>query len=154
MATTPPHDNSSPRDMSSPHDMSLPRDDAPEQTAELRRLQRWKGPRPYAPHVLGEDAVTLFNAHIKKRHARFGMLSAAWDTLVPTMFHERTYLASFVRGTLTVNVDSSAHLYEFKQLLLAGLEDQLLLACRNGGLKKILLKRGRIDAGGMTREPD
>ena len=48
---------------------------------------------------------------------------------------------------LTVIVDSSAHLYELKQLLLAGLQQQLLLACKSTGLKKITLKPGRTDPG-------
>ena len=134
--------------------MSPPPDDTPEQTAELRRLQRWKGARPYHPHVLGEDAIALFNTQIKKRHARFGKLSEAWEALVPAMFQPHTYLASFARGTLTVNVDSSPHLYELKQLLLAGLVDQVLLMCAGSGLRKIVLKRGRADPSAMTLEPD
>ncbi len=115
--------------------------------AELRRLFRWKSPKPYTPHVLGEDAVELFNSQIKKRHAKFGKLSEAWETLVPAMFQEHTMLASFVRGVLVVHVDSSPHLYELKQLMLAGVEDQLLLACRGEGLKKLTLKRGKLDPG-------
>jgi len=47
------------------------------------------------------------------------------------------------RGTLMVLVDSSSHLYELKQLLLAGLDQQLLLACKSTGLRKISLKAGR-----------
>ena len=46
-------------------------------------------------------------------------------------------------GTLTVVVDSASHLYELKQLLLAGLERQLLLACSASGLRKVVLRRGR-----------
>lgn len=118
-----------------------------ENDAELRRLFRWKSNKPYTPHVLGEDAIELFNSQIKKRHAKFGKLSEAWDTLVPALFQEHTMLASFVRGVLVVHVDSSPHLYELKQLMLAGLEDQLLLACRGEGLKKVTLKRGKIDPG-------
>lgn len=116
-----------------------------EADAELRRLFRWKSAKPYTPHVLGEDAIELFNTRIKKRHAKFGKLAEAWETLVPALFQEHTMLASFVRGTLTVHVDSSPHLYELKQLMLAGLEDQLLLACRGEGLKKLTLKRGKLD---------
>jgi hypothetical protein len=118
-----------------------------EADAELRRLFRWKTSRPYTPHVLGEEAIELFNTQIKKRHAKFGKLSEVWDTLVPQLFQEHTMLASFVRGILTVHVDSSPYLYELKQLMLAGLEDQLLLACRGEGLKKVTLKRGKIDPG-------
>ena len=33
--------------------------------------------------------------------------------------------------------------YELKQLLLAGLQQQLLLACSSSGLRKIALRRGR-----------
>lgn len=124
------------------------------ETAELRRLQHWKGPRPSNAHVLGEDALELFNDQIKKRHAKFGKLAEAWDALVPSIFQPHTYLATFARGTLCVNVDSSSHLYELKQLMLSGLEDQLLLACRSAGLKKVTLKRGKADPGSMVREPD
>jgi hypothetical protein len=85
---------------------------------------------------------------------KFGKLAEVWDALIPAMFQPHTYLATFARGTLTVNVDSSAHHYELKQLMLAGLEDQLLLACRGCGLKKIVLKRGQADPGSMVREPD
>ena len=125
-----------------------------ERTAELKRLQRWKATRVYTPHVLGEDAIDLFNGQIKKRHAKFGKLAEAWETLIPALFQQHTYLATYVRGTLTVHVDSSPHLYELKQLLLSGLQDQLMLACRGEGLKKILLKRGQADPGSMVREPD
>jgi len=52
-------------------------------------------------------------------------------------------LESFTRGTLAVVVDSSPHLYEMKQLLLSGLQKQLLIACKSTGLKKINLKPGR-----------
>ena len=131
---------------------SLPSD--AERTAELKRLTRWKGTRAYTPHVLGEDAIELFNKDIKKRHSKFGKLAECWESRVPAIFQQHTYLATFVRGTLTVHVDSSAHLYELKQLMLAGLEQQLLLACHGEGLRKITLKRGLADPGSMVREPD
>lgn len=113
----------------------------------LRRLVRWRTtPEPFSVN-LGELAVEQFNREIRKRHDKFGKLAEAWNTLVPELFAEHCYLVTFVRGTLTVNVDSSAHLFELKQLLLAGLEDQILLACRPAGLKKIVLKRGKADGG-------
>jgi hypothetical protein len=56
-------------------------------------------------------------------------------------------LESLNRGTLTVIVDSASHLYELKQLLLAGLQDQLLLACRSTGLRKVALRPGQWYAG-------
>ncbi len=116
------------------------------ESAELRRLQKWKQNRAYTPDLLGEQAIEVFNTEIKKRQLKFGKISEAWNTLLPSIFADHAYLASFTRGTLTVLVDSSAHLFELKQLMLAGLEDQLLLACRSAGLKKIALKRGAPDA--------
>jgi hypothetical protein len=109
---------------------------------ELQRLQKWKGTRAYTPDLLGEQAVELFNHDIKKKHQKFGRLSEVWVALIPPMICDHTSLASFARGTLTIHVDTSAHLYELKQMLLAGLEDQMLLACRSAGLKKISIKRG------------
>ena len=92
--------------------------------------------------MLGQEALELFESHIRKKHEKFGGLSTAWNTLVPDMLARHCSLAAFTRGTLTVNVDSSSHLYELKQLMLAGLETQLLVACRGQGLRKIALKRG------------
>ncbi len=46
-----------------------------------------------------------------------------------------------------------SHLYELKQLLLAGLEQQLLLACKAAGLRKINLRPGRwYDASDVASE--
>jgi hypothetical protein len=42
-----------------------------------------------------------------------------------------------------VLVDSASHKYELSQLLLAGVEKQLVLACKTAGLRKIVLKPGR-----------
>ena len=66
-----------------------------------------------------------------------------WEVLVPEKLAEHCALESLYRGQLTVIVDSSAHLYELKQLLLAGLQQQLLLACKSAGLRKINLRAGR-----------
>ena len=40
-------------------------------------------------------------------------------------------------------VDSSSHLYELRTLLLSGLQQQVLIACKSTGLRKINLKHGR-----------
>ena len=63
--------------------------------------------------------------------------------LIPEPLLARCALESFHRGRLTVIVDSAPHLYQLKQLLLAGLEVQMLAACRGAGLRRITLKRGR-----------
>jgi hypothetical protein len=67
--------------------------------------------------------------------------------LIPEALNDHCSLESFHRGNLTVIVDSSPHLYELKQLLLAGLQQQILLACKSTGLHKIALKPGRWYAG-------
>jgi hypothetical protein len=70
-------------------------------------------------------------------------LAEAWSRLVPEALSDHCALESFHRGTLTVMVDTASHLYELKQVLLAGLQQQLVIACRSAGLQKISLKPGR-----------
>lgn len=110
---------------------------------EFDQLQRVKRQPPKAFDALGPAVVEFFKGSVQKRHDKFGKLADAWATLVPELLAEHACLESFARGTLTVLVDSASHLYDLKQLLLAGLEKQLLLACRSAGLKKIVLKKGR-----------
>lgn len=118
----------------------------------LRRQVRWKSTPAYTPPLLGEQAVELFNKQIKRRHERFGAIGSAWTTLVPAYFQDHTFMASFTKGVLTIHVDSSAHLYELRNLMLAGLEQQLKLAAAGAGLRQIKLKRGPLEA--PLPEPD
>jgi Dna[CI] antecedent DciA-like protein len=111
--------------------------------AELRRLSRVKRTSRAPEPMLGPDMVEFFKRSIQKRQTKFTKIGECWGTLVPETFCEHTSLESFTKGTLTVLVDSASHLYELKQLLLAGLERQLLIACKSTGLRKISLKRGR-----------
>jgi hypothetical protein len=110
---------------------------------EFDRLQRVKHAPPKPFDALGGEVVEFFKHSVQKRQSRLGRIAESWAALVPQLLAEHCCLESLSRGTLTVLVDSSAHLYDLKQLLLAGLEQQLLLACRQAGLKKIALKRGR-----------
>jgi hypothetical protein len=111
--------------------------------AELRRLSRVKRTnRPIEPN-LGPELVEFFKKSIQKRQTKFAKIGECWAAIVPETFCEHTSLESFSKGTLTVLVDSASHLYELKQLLLAGLQQQLLLACKSAGLRKIQLKRGQ-----------
>ena len=123
------------------------------QDAELRRLARVKGAPSRETPLVGEDIVAFFKQNVQKRQTKMGKIGEAWATLVPEMLQEHSCLESFTRGTLTVLVDSSSHLYDLKQLLLAGLEKQIVLACKSTGLKKIALKAGRWyeEAGGEKR---
>ena len=111
--------------------------------AELRRLDRVKRVDRAAGAALGPEMVQFFRQSVEKRHTKLGQIAHCWGVIIPEMFSEHCALESYVRGTLTVTVDSSPHLYELKQLLLAGLQQQLLLACKSAGLRKINLKHGR-----------
>jgi hypothetical protein len=110
---------------------------------QLQRLQKVKQSAPPPVDKLGGEMVNFFKQCVAKRQTKLGKIAEAWGTLVPASLTEHCALESLSRGTLTVVVDSSSHLYELKQLLLAGIQQQLLLACKSAGLRKITLKSGR-----------
>ena len=111
--------------------------------AELSRLNRVKQLPPRDTPKLGMDLISFFKHSVEKRQSRLGKIATSWGRLVPETLTDHCALESFHRGTLTVIVDSSSHLYELKQVLLAGLQQQLLIACKSSGLSKITLKHGR-----------
>jgi hypothetical protein len=109
----------------------------------LQRLQKVKQSAPPPPMKLGEEMVSFFRQSVEKRQTRLGKIALAWQELVEEGLCDHCALESLHRGTLTVVVDSSAHLYQLKQLLLSGVEKQLVLRCKSTGLRKIVLKPGR-----------
>ncbi len=111
--------------------------------ATFRRLARVKQSGPRVIPLLGPEMVAFFKGSVQNRQGKLAKIADCWGQLVPEMLSAHCALDSFSRGTLTVTVDTSSHLYELKQLLLAGLQDQLKLACASSGLKKIALKQGR-----------
>lgn len=111
--------------------------------AELRRLSRVKHKEKGGAASLGAEIVGFFKHQVQKRQTRFGKIADCWAQIIPPPLQEHCALESLVRGSLTVLVDSSSHLYDLKQLLLAGLEKQLLFACGSTGLRKIVLRSGR-----------
>jgi hypothetical protein len=111
--------------------------------AELQRVHRVKQIADRPTDALGPELLAFFNQSVAKRQTKMAKVSDCWCRLVPETLSDHCALESLIRGTLTVLVDSSAHLYELKQLLLAGLEQQLLLAGRATGLRKITLRPGR-----------
>jgi len=113
------------------------------QEAELRRLHRFKQMSSDSAAQLGQEMIAFFKQSVQKRQSKLGKIAECWAQLVPETLLAHCALESYTRGQLTVIVDSSSHLYELKQLLLAGLQQQLLLACKSGGLRKITLKPGR-----------
>ncbi len=110
--------------------------------AVLRRMDHFKRVPEMSAPSLGPELLDFFQ-RVQKLQKKFGRLADIWEVLVPDLLREHTALESFSRGTLTVLVDSSPHLYELKQLLLAGLEKQFLSACKAQGLRKITLRSGR-----------
>jgi Dna[CI] antecedent, DciA len=115
----------------------------PPEYAELQRLHRVKQVAPETMDALGPELLAFFKTSVAKRQTKMADVSEFWCRLVPETLCDHCALEGFVRGSLTVLVDSSSHLYELKQLLLAGLEQQLLIACRSAGLRKIVLRQGR-----------
>jgi hypothetical protein len=111
--------------------------------ASFRRMARVKQPSPVAFSTLGDDLVAFYKHSVQKKQSKFGKIAEAWSQLIPETLLGHTCLESFHAGTLKVLVDSSSHLYELKTVLLAGLEKQILLACRSAGLRKVSLKIGR-----------
>ena len=118
--------------------------------AALRRVARVKQVKTTVGSALGPELVGFFKNSVQKRHTKLGQIGECWARLVPELLNEHCALEGFSRGTLTVIVDSSSHLYQLKTLLLAGLQQQILVACASSGLKKIALKPGRWydDTGG------
>ena len=111
--------------------------------SELTRLARVKNASTEPAELLGPEMVSFFRQSVDKRQNKFCRIAEAWASLVPPALSDHCALESFARGALVVLVDSASHLYELKQLLLAGLQQQLLLACKSAGLRKVTLKPGR-----------
>ena len=121
---------------------------------ELSRIHGFKSRDLTVGNPLGPELIGFFKQSVAKRQVKLVQIAECWGCLVPATLNDHCALEALNRGTLTVLVDSSAHLYELKQLLLAGLQDQLLLACRSTGLRKISLKPGRwYDPESEARAP-
>ena len=110
---------------------------------ELARLARVKASPAGLPDALGPELISFFKTSVQKRQTKLERVADCWSQLVPELLNEHCALEGFSRGTLTVLVDTASHLYELKQLLLAGLEKQLVAACKGAGLRKVALRRGR-----------
>ena len=110
---------------------------------EIHRLQRVKSHQPPAACALGEQMIDFFKQSVVRRQTKLAAIAQSWVQLVPPMLSDHCALDGYTRGSLTVMVDSASHLYELRQLLLAGLQDQLLMACKGAGLRKITLRPGR-----------
>ena len=119
---------------------------------ELARLHRVKQAAHAPTPQLGPALIDFFKHAVDKRQTKFATIAGCWEKLIPATLLEHCALESFHAGTLKVIVDSSSHLYEMKQLLLSGLQDQILLACKSAGLRRITLKLGRWYEGEDSRD--
>lgn len=113
-----------------------------EKEAEFVRMARVKTVTRRQVPALGDSLVQFYKGTVQ-RTRKFAGIGQVWETLVPPDVNEHCCLDAFRAGTLTVLVDSSPQLYRLKQLLLGGLQKQMLELCRAQGLKKITLKPGR-----------
>jgi hypothetical protein len=119
---------------------------------ELQQLHRHKSCVQPLASPLGPELIDFFKQSVIRRQTKLVKVAETWSGLVPKILSEHCALESFSRGTLMVMVDSSSHLYELKQVLLSGLEKQLLFACKASGLRKITLRPGRWYEGESTND--
>jgi len=120
---------------------------------QLKRLAHYRRQDRVEALPLGAEMISFFKQSVAKRQTKVGKIAEVWGVLVPEHLSDHCALESYTRGTLSVLVDSSSHLYEMKQLLLSGLQQQLLMACKSAGLRKITLRAGRwyADADGQPK---
>ena len=122
--------------------------------AELERLAGFKQIKRAAPTRLGPQMTQFFKQSVQRQQGKLARIAECWAQLVPESLSKNCCLESLHRGVLTVLVDNASQLYELKQLLLAGLDKQLLLVCQSAGLKMRSRRRGPGSAGagaGMRR---
>lgn len=121
--------------------------------SELKRLHDCKKRVHPMMAAFGPELLDFFKTGIQKRHTKLSAIAECWSQVIPESFQDHCSLESFSAGTLKVIVDSSSHLYELNQLLKAGIQQQLMLACKSSGLRKITLKLGRwYDGEGVERK--
>ena len=96
--------------------------------------------------MLGEEMISFFKHTVQQRQTKLAKIAQCWIGLVPEPLNDHCALHGLHRGTLTVLVDSAPHLFELKQLLLAGLQDQIFMACKSSGMRKIALRPGRPES--------
>src|SRR2546421_11972549 len=115
--------------------------------SELQRLQHFKQTAPARAVALGPEMIAFFKQSVSKRHTKLSKVAECWGGLVPEAFNEHCALEGFYRGTLTVLVDSSTHLYELKQLMLAGVEEEILMVGKSAGVGEGVVQGGGEGGG-------
>ena len=113
-----------------------------EREAAFIRMSRTKTLHRNNVPQLGASLVQFYKGTVQ-RTRKFAGIGEVWETLVPPDINEHCCLESYRAGTLSALVDSSPHMYRLKQLLLSGVQQQILDLCRAQGLRKINLRPGR-----------
>jgi hypothetical protein len=123
-----------------------------EALSELRRVQKFKTSHAEIATKIGQPLIEFFKQSVAKRQTKLSQIAECWTQIIPSTLSDHCSLESLSKGILTVIVDSSSHLYELKQLLLAGAQQQLLMTCKAAGLRKVTLKFGRWYEGDSAAE--
>jgi len=87
-----------------------------------------------------------FQREVARPHKQLGKAAAVWESSVPEALRPHTRLVSLSRGTLRVEVDSSAVLYELDALRRTGLERAMQAG--GTGVRKVKLVVGQAKLGG------
>jgi hypothetical protein len=111
---------------------------------QLQRLRGWRNRRGRDLTLAG--LAEQVNRTVIRPHKQVAGLAVLWRELVPAALLERTALASFARGVLTVEVPDSTTLYEIDRLLRGGLERQLRAA------STMPLRRVRCRVAGLAHQ--
>ena len=78
---------------------------------------------------LGETVSRLMKKTLSKRVRQLGQIAEVWDDLIPPNLRDHTALDTFVRGTLTVMVDSASHRYQLQNQIRSGLKNSIQARC-------------------------
>ena len=103
---------------------------------ERRRIALCSMRRKTAAVRLGDVIKEMVDLQFSPRQAAVSAVRKLWKWLLPKGLGEHCQIASLDNGVLTVNVDSSAYLYEL-QLSSAELLKQLQQQCPRASVAKI-----------------
>ncbi len=107
-----------------------------------RRLDAVRTGRAIIPdrtQALADFLPAQFEREHRRPFDRLGEFIGKWAEIMPPEIVERSQVAAFSRGVLTIHVDGSSTLYAADRLLKAGGEQQLRLAGRRALLRRVRL---------------
>ncbi|MEM9252944.1 MAG: DUF721 domain-containing protein [Planctomycetota bacterium] len=128
--------------------MTTPRELLAEKRLEAVRRHRTRPDADGSLRFMG----AWFRRSIAQPHRQLVRAAGVWESVVPEALRPRTRLVSLTRGTLRVEVDSSAVLYELDALRRTGLERAMQAA--GVGVRRIKLAVGGSGASGGAADRD